>query len=390
MGYNTGSLDGPKFYVVVKKRHNNLYYRRLIMDKYIGFDIDSKKTIACVVQKGKKDRFTTLKTDINRMKDFLNGQRRDGEKLHLTFEISGEAGYRHDALINLVDSITVSNPTKMTWIYRTAKKNDRIDSRKQAVLLSIGEVPKVYIPNREVRQWRVTIQHRRKMVSSITQVKNRIRMLLKANGFVKAAYRGSWWKVANRVWMRGLCEQAEINSEELWRMNLIDMLEGLWLLEGQLKRTTKYLDGYLDKQPGSRLLMSIPGVGPRTTEAVLAYTDDIRRFGRSKQYCAYFGLTPRLDESGSSRRLGHISKQGPSVVRWLVVEAAWRAIRKSPGLRAFYERVMCGQAGRKKVAIVAVARKLLSIMCAMQMTGELFNEQLVCRECGMTGIRRTA
>ena len=50
MGYDTGSLDGPKFYVVVKKRHNNLYYRRLIMDKYIGFDIDSKKTIACVVR----------------------------------------------------------------------------------------------------------------------------------------------------------------------------------------------------------------------------------------------------------------------------------------------------------------------------------------------------
>jgi hypothetical protein len=76
MGYNTGSLDGPKFYVVVKKRHNNLYYRRPIIDKYIGFGIDSKKTIACVVQRGKKDRFTTLKTDINRMKDFLNGQRR--------------------------------------------------------------------------------------------------------------------------------------------------------------------------------------------------------------------------------------------------------------------------------------------------------------------------
>ncbi len=51
---------------------------------------------------------------------------------------------------------------------------------------------------------------------------------------------------------------------------------------------------------------------------------------------------------------------------------------------------MCGQSGRKKVEIVAVARKLLSIMRAMMMTGELFNEQLVCRECGMTGIRRTA
>jgi len=94
----------------------------------------------------------------------------------------------------------------------------------------------------------------------------------------------------------------------------------------------------------------------------LAYTDDVNRFSRGKQYCAYFGLTPRLDESGSVKRLGHISKQGPSVVRWLVVEAAWRAIKKSPALREFHERVMSGQRGRKKIATVAVARKLLSIM----------------------------
>ena len=80
------------------------------MDKYIGFDIDSKKTIACVVQKDKKDRFTTIKMDIGRMRSFLESQRTQGDELHLTFEISGEAGYRHDALINLVDSITVSNP----------------------------------------------------------------------------------------------------------------------------------------------------------------------------------------------------------------------------------------------------------------------------------------
>ena len=111
------------------------------MDKYIGFDIDSKKTVACVVQKGQKDRFTTLKTDIELMKKFLQQQHKLGEKLHLTFEIGGEAGYRYDALADLVDDITVSNPTKMTWIYRTSKKNDRIDARKQAILLSIGEVP---------------------------------------------------------------------------------------------------------------------------------------------------------------------------------------------------------------------------------------------------------
>jgi len=158
---------------------------------------------------------------------------------------------------------------------------------------------------------------------------------------------------------------------------MYNLLEELDLLRTQLKRVTQYLDGYLAKQPGGKLLMSIPGVGPRTSEAVLAYTDDVSRFDNYKQYCSYFGLTPKLDESGSCRRLGHISKQGPSVVRWLICESSWIVIRKSKGMKSFYERVMCGQAGRKKIAIVAVARKMLSIMRAMLINGEMFNEELV-------------
>ncbi len=128
------------------------------------------------------------------------------------------------------------------------------------------------------------------------------------------------------------------------------------------------------------MLQTIPGVGPRTAEAVLAYTDEVKRFRRGKDYCSYFGMTPRLDESGSTRRLGHISKQGPSVVRWLIVESAWRAIKKSPSLLAFYERIRCGQDKRKKVAIVATARKMLSVMRAMLITGEVFNENLILQQ----------
>ena len=126
--------------------------------------------------------------------------------------------------------------------------------------------------------------------------------------------------------------------------------------------------------------MTIPGIGPRTTEAVLAYTDEIERFSRGRKYCAYFGMTPKLDESGSTRRLGHISKQGPSVVRWLIVESAWRAIKKSPSLMEFYEQVRHGQDKRKKIAIVATARKLLSVMRAMLITGEVFNEKLILKQ----------
>ena len=346
--------------------------------KYIGFDIDSKKTVACAVQEGRKNVFQTFPTDIERMQRYLQQVGRDGSPLHLTFEISGEAGCRHDALRPYVESLTVSNPNKMTWIFRTSRKNDRIDARKQAVLLSIGEVPKVHIPVLEVRQWRATIQHRRLLVHRRTALKNRIRALLKAHGLGQPPHRGSWWKRANRGWMEQLTQDwSEVTGESLWRVQLKNLLEELALLAGQLKQVTSYLDQYLDRHPGGVLLKSIPGVGPRTAEAVLAYTDDIRRFPRGKQYCAYFGLTPKLDESGLRRRLGHISKEGPSVVRWLLVESAWRVVARVPALAAFYERVQAGQPNRRKVAVVAVARKLLSIMRAMLQSGELFNESLV-------------
>jgi len=358
-----------------------------LMEKFIGFDIDSKKTIACVVQKGRKDRFATLPSKVEAMRKFLQQEKKEGQRVHLTFEISGEAGFLYDELFGQVDSITVSNPAKMTWIYRTAKKNDRLDARKQAVLLSIGEIPKVHMPTRKVRQWRQTILHRRRLIGRIVQVKNRIRALLKSQGLRQPLHRGNWWKVANRLWMTGLSKMAW-SSGQLWRMKLAHLLEELQLLETQLNHVTAYLDRYLAKLPGATLLMTIPGVGPRTAEAVLAYTDDVRRFRRGKQYCSYFGLTPKLDESGSSKRLGHINKQGPSVVRWLAGESAWRVIKQSPAMKVFYERVLARQEGRKKIAVVAVARKLLSIMRAMLLTGECWNEALVCRQD--PALRKTA
>jgi transposase len=350
------------------------------MDKYIGFDIDSKKVVACVVQNGQKEMYSTIAADVPSMRKYLKRQKADGSRIHLTFEISGQAGFIHDSLIDCVDTITISNPSKMTWIYRTAKKNDRLDSRKQAILLSIGEIPAVHMPSVEVRQWRNMILHRRKLVNNVTEVKNKIRAVLKSQGFTRPMHRGSLWNRRNRGWLKTLYE-AKISSTGLWCMNLYNSLEQLELLDGQVKRVTMYLDGYLSSQAGGGLLMSIPGVGPRTAEAVLAYTDDVRRFSSSKEYCSYFGLTPRLDESGTRRRLGHISKLGPSVVRWVLCESSWKVIRKSKALRAFYERVMSnGQSGRKKIAIVAVCRKLLSIMRAMMLTGEMFNEELVRRE----------
>ena len=348
------------------------------MDKYIGMDIDIKKTVCCVMTgAGDPGRYRTIGTDAFTMEEFLLSERAGGHKTHVVFEVRGEAGYFYDRLSDSCDELVVCNPAKATWIYRTSKKNDRIDARKLAVLLMMGEMPRVHMPAKEIRDWRCLILHRRVQVGKSCSVKNRIKAILRGQGFGRAAHKGSWWKQYNRHWMR----EVATGGMEIWRIRLSDELAQLDMLESQVAAITRRLDAYLAGKPGGKLLMSIPGVGPRTAEAVLAYTDDVKRFSSSKEFCAYFGMTPKLDESGSCRRVGHISKKGPSVIRWLLCESAWIARRKSPGLSAFFERVTGGQPKRRKVANVAVGRKLLAIIRAMLTTGEMFNESLVGRIC---------
>jgi transposase len=171
------------------------------------------------------------------------------------------------------------------------------------------------------------------------------------------------------------------SAGEMWCMAMGNMLDELEIHERHLLRATEQLDKYLEKQPGAKLLMSIPGIGPRTAEAVLAYTDDITRFKTSRKYRSYFCLVPKIDQSGNNLRMGHISKQGPSVVRWLLCESCWKAVRKSSALKKFFERVCNGDKRRKKIAMVAVCRKMLCIMRAMMITGELYNEELAAGVC---------
>lgn len=349
------------------------------MDQYIGLDVDSKKVAVCILE-GERETYKTLVGSdvVGLVRAFLVERRRAGGRVHVTFEISGEAGHLYDAWRGLVDEVHVANPAQAAWIYRTSKKNDRIDARKLAVLTKMRELPAVHMPARQVRQWRQLILHRAKLVHGQTQVKNRVRALVRGQGHRRPGYRGSWWSRPNRAWLRSLAT-ADGGREELWMLQLEDLLEDLAKKESQVARVTQVLDGILARDAGARLVLSVPGVGPRTAEALLAYTDDVRRFGNYKQYCAYFGMTPRLDESGSTRRLGHISKQGPAVARWLLCESAWRAVRHSPALRAYFARVTHGQRGRRKIAAVAVARKVLCIVRALLLNGEMYDEAVVLR-----------
>lgn len=128
------------------------------------------------------------------------------------------------------------------------------------------------------------------------------------------------------------------------------MLEELAELGARVKRVEGVLERIAAKHPGVALLQTIPGVGIRTAEAFVAYVDDVRRFASVKRASCYFGLVPCQDASGPVNRLGHITKDGPATVRKLLCEAGWQAVRRSPTVRAFFERVVRGDADRRKIA----------------------------------------
>ena len=110
---------------------------------------------------------------------------------------------------------------------------------------------------------------------------------------------------------------------------------------------------------------TIPGVGPRLSEALVAIIDDPHRLKRAKDVGPYVGLTPKQHQSGETDRPGRITKHGSKVLRSLLVEASWIGLRYNPYLRAIYERVKRGSKTRRKIAIVAVARRLLIWCWAM-------------------------
>jgi transposase len=107
---------------------------------------------------------------------------------------------------------------------------------------------------------------------------------------------------------------------------------------------------------------------------VVAYIDDAGRFHRNHQIGSYFGLVP-CEDTSVKRRLGHITADGPATVRMLLTEAAWQAIRRSPRVRARFDRIQGGNKDRKKIAVVAIAHYLARVMQAMLRTGEVWRDE---------------
>jgi transposase len=200
-----------------------------------------------------------------------------------------------------------------------------------------------------------------------TRVKCVVRGLLRGVGVEMP--KGLWTK-AGLAWLRELALESRGDA-----LMLEDHLVHLDYLNRAIRRAERELDRIARYHPAVGLLRTIPGIGARTAEAVVAWVGDPRRFARIKAVGSYFGLVPREDSSGGHRRLGHITQEGPAVVRRLLNQAAWQAIRHSPQIRAWYDRVRRDDPERRKTALVATMHYLVRVMVAMLRSGEAWNPE---------------
>jgi transposase len=284
----------------------------------------------------------------------------------IAYEVGTQAQWVAAIVRPLAVEVQVANPSRVPWLFRDGRKNDRLDARKLATLLYLNQLPTVHLPPAEVSAWRALINFRRNLVSRRTAVKNQVRAMLRASG-LHCPY-PSCWTYKGLSWLRA-------QTFDAIRQPMLNMhLEELERINKQLHDVHGRLNAIARTQPNVALLRSIPGVGPRTAEALVAFADKVDRFRRSRQFAAYFGMVPKLDASASVERHGHISKRGPSVVRWVLVEATYQVIRHSPALKAFFTRLWRGSPSRRKKALVGTARKLLTIMFAMLRGQSRFEE----------------
>jgi transposase len=284
------------------------------------------------------------------------------------YEASCGYGHLFEQFSRLSDRVRVAHPGGMPWIYRSKKKHDRLDASKLAKLLFLGEVPAAHVPPRRVRLWRQTAEFRQRLLRGRVTAKNQSRAFLRERGIESPR---NLFSGKGQAWFKGL----ELEEEgEAVRRDLL--AEQVAESDEKIKRVEKYLDQLSQGHAGVALLRTIPGIGPRTAEVLVAYVDEAKRFSNLKSVGAYFGLVPCQDSSSDKNHLGHITRDGPSTVRKLLCEASWAAVRNSPTVRAYYERVMRQDPDRKKIAIVATSHYLVRVAVSMLKSGECWRESV--------------
>jgi transposase len=328
---------------------------------YVGIDLHKKTIVTCVMDQDRK---------VLKRRTFSCGETaaiREAFAGLAPFRAVVEATASYEWLVALIeplaDRVVLAHPGKLRVIAESTKKTDKLDARVLAEFLALGMIPEAHRPSPRQREHRALVRHRQYLKRWITALKNKMhRVLADYNADRKDLFAAGVWEAA--------VAKAGVSAGDRF---VLEQLHAQWRsLEGQVVAVNRRLKAFAAEAPPREAearakLQTIPGVGPVTVDVVVSELGDIRRFASTKAVCAYAGLVPKVRQSGGQGPDLRITKEGPPLLRWALVEAAWRVIRQSASWRRIYEGIRKRAGGKK--AIVAVARRLLVVMTAMLRDG---------------------
>jgi transposase len=335
--------------------------------RILAIDLGKAKSVACVYEAETREaQFQKIPTGGPAIRNLIASCRPD----RVVIEMCPPAGWVGDLILMVGVELQLANTSAPAWRWsNTKRKTDRDDALRLAQLSAMNQLPQVPMVERTVRQWRALIRYRHHLVRRRTQIRNHIRALFDREGVALPKGRLCWTLGGVAALREQSRSYDSLEEGELWRGELACELDALAAADEILDRTERKLDAIQQVHAKCQLLQTIPGVGPRLAEIVVAVLGDPRRFSSAKEVGSYAGLTPRQYQSGDSDRQGRISRQGNGLLRAMLVEVSWVSLRYNDWARAVYERTRRGSPARKKIAIVAVARRLLVRCWAMLRDG---------------------
>jgi len=262
------------------------------------------------------------------------------------------------------------HPMRVKAIAAAKLKNDRIDSATLAHLLRCDLLPEAWMADEPTRELRQQVRLRATLVRQRTRLKNQVHAILHQHG-LKAGGGTDLFGKAGRAWLQQVRVGEKAQDALAIYLKLID--EFTVHVEQQDGEVKEFVSG--DRR--AQWLMTIPGIGRYSAMLLLAEIGDIERFAHPRALSNYAGLVPWVRESADKRRSGGITRVGSPWLRWIMVEAAQVAVRTSPAVKDYFERLR--RRKHRNVAVVAVARKLLITVWALLQHGECFDEaRFVC------------
>lgn len=314
--------------------------------RYVGLDVH-KRVVQAHFCDPAGHKLETMRFDLNT----ASLQRFALEHLGPDCAVALEATTNTWAVVDILTphcaQITVSNPLRTKAIALSKHKSDRVDAEALAQLLRCGYLPKVWIADPHTRQERNLAARRSALVRQGALIKNRVHSILHQH-LIQAPF--DPFTQQGRQWLAQLQLAPHLQAEITTQLRMLDALAS------EQKKLMVLIERSAYASDAVKLLMTLPGVGVATAQALVAAIGDISRFESADKLAAYFGLVPSVHQSAEHAYHGRITKQGNSNVRWLLVEVAHHAGRHPGPLGHQFARL-----ARKKgipVARVATARKL--------------------------------